>query len=66
MISDNNVLGDNAAKLLYQTFQKLIYFDNPKRGLRLCIPAGLIKEVFQLAHNELGHPGYAQMHERIT
>ena len=42
------------------------YFDDPEHGLRLCLPTGLIKEVFQLAHNELGHPGYACTHQCLT
>ena len=66
MISDNDLLGENAVKLPYRLVQKLIYFDDPEQGLRLCIPQGLTKEVFQLAHDELGHPGYACMHERLT
>ena len=60
MISDNDALEENAVKLPYHLIQKLIYFDDPEQGLCLCILTGLTKEVFQLAHDELGHPGYAQ------
>ena len=65
MILDNGALGENAAQLPYQLIQKLIYFNNPKQGIRLYIPQSLTKEVFQLAHNGLGHPGYAHMHEQL-
>ena len=63
MISDNNVLGENAIKLVYWLIQKLIYFDNSENDLCLCISADLIKEVFQLAHDELKHSEYAHMHK---
>ena len=66
MISDNDALGENAAKLSYCLVQKLIYFDDPEQGLHLCISEGLTKEVFQLAHDKLEHPGYACMHECLT
>ena len=65
MINDNDNLGQNAAKLPYRLIDSLLYFADEGR-LRLCIPASVEKEVFQLAHDELGHPGYARTHERLT
>ena len=65
MVKDNDNLGDNAAKLPYKLIDGLLYFADEGR-LRLCIPASVEKEVFQLAHDELGHPGYARTHERLT
>ena len=46
----------------------VIYYRDPDYGSRLCIPDNddLIKEVFQLVHDELGHPDYHRSHERLT
>ena len=65
MIQENDNLEENAAKLPYKMIDELLYFADEGR-LRLCIPAPVEKEVFQLAHDELGHPGYARTHERLT
>ena len=66
MVKANDDLGDNAAALPYKMVDGLLYFDDDEKGLRLCIPSSMEKEVFQLAHDELGHPGYARTHERLT
>lgn len=34
--------------------------------MRLCIPSSMEGEVFKLAHDEMGHPGYTRTHERLT
>ena len=65
-VKANNDLGDNAAKLPYQIEDDLLYFNDPDKGLRLCLPASMEAEVFKLAHDEMGHPGYARTHERLT
>ena len=44
----------------------MLYFDDDERGLRLVIPTAMEGEVFQLAHDEMGHPGYARTNERLT
>ena len=63
MILDNDTLRENTVKLSYCLIWKLIYFDNSKWGLHLCILTDLIKKVFQLAHNELSYPEYVCTHE---
>ena len=67
-VEANNDLGTNAAKLPYQLVDDLLYFNDPdpERGLRLCLPTSMEAEVFKLAHDEMGHPGYARTHERLT
>lgn len=65
-VEKNETLGSNAAKLPYRIIDKILYFDDDEKGLRLCVPSVLEKEVFQLAHDEMGHPGYARTHERLT
>ena len=45
---------------------ELLYFNDPDKGLRLCLPTSMETEVFKLAHDEMGHPGYARTHERLT
>ena len=63
---DNASLGNNAAKLPYKIVNKLLYFDDDEKGLRLYIPTVLEGKVFTLAYNEIGHPGYIRIHERLT
>ena len=62
------------ATLPYQIEGDLLYFKDDTRGLRLCIPEansdeeeqGIEAEIFRMAHDELGHPGYARTYERLT
>ena len=57
----NAGLGDNAARLPYKLINDLVYFDDPERGMRSCVPTRTLEhEVFKLAHDEMGHPGYAR------
>ena len=62
----NKDLGENAVKVPYKIVDDLLYFDNDEKGLRLCVPSSLEEEVFKLAHDEMGHPGYARIHEKLT
>ena len=66
MVKENGALGDDAADLAYKLVNDLLYFNDDERGLRLCIPSSMEHEVFKLAHDEMGHPGYARTHERLT
>ena len=65
-LRENDALGSNAAALPYRVINDLLYFDDDERGLRLCIPSSMEADVFKLAHDEMGHPGYARTHERLT
>lgn len=67
MLEDNDAMEDNAARMPFEIEHDLLYYQDPfGTGARLCVPdhGSLIKEVFQLAHDEAGHPGYARTHER--
>lgn len=67
MVKQNKDLGENAAKLAYEVVGQVLYFRDDEQGLRLCIPTSAIEaEVFKLAHDEMGHPGYARTHEKLT
>jgi len=66
MLNNNNTLGLNAAKLPYELKDELVYYKDIEKGPRLCIPHSLHGEVFKLAHDEMGHSGYACTHERLT
>ncbi len=66
LIQQNESLEENAAKMPYKIVDDLLYFDDDERGLRLCVPSAMEAEVFKLAHDEMGHPGYARTHERLT
>ena len=66
-VKANAELGDNAIRLSYKLINDLLYFDNAEIGMRLCVPTRALKhEVFKLAHDEMGHPGYARTHEKLT
>ena len=64
MVRDNE--GENGTRLPYRIVDCLLYFDDDEKGLRLCIPTAMEAEVFKLAHDEMGHPGYARTHEKLT
>ena len=66
MLLDNQRLADNAARLPFTLRRQLIYSDERELGLRLVIPTPIEKEIFVAAHNQLGHPGFARTHERVT
>lgn len=60
---------EDAATLPFERNKEgLIHYRDPEYGPRLCVPDydGLTKEVFQLTHDEMGHPGYHRTHERLT
>ena len=66
MIEENAGLRENAADIPYKLVRGLIYFKDPEQGMRLCIPQPLVHTVFNMIHDELGHPGYSRSHERLT
>lgn len=67
MLEDNAQLGLNVASLPFLIRDRLIYYRDPDRGDRLCVPDynGLVREMFQQAHNEAGHPDYTRTHKRL-
>ena len=66
-ISRNDALGTDTAKLPFILRDGLIYHkDQDNLRERLCVPDTLAMEVFQIAHDELGHPGYHRTHARVT
>ena len=65
-VRDNEALGENAAKLSYRIVDKLLYFNNDEKGLRLCVSSALEVEIFKLTHDEMRYSGYARTHERLT
>ena len=68
ILQNNESLNDNAINLPFIIDTDLIYYEDPECGRRLCIPDydDLVKDVFKMAHDEAGHPGYSRTHERIT
>jgi hypothetical protein len=51
-------------KLPYYLENNLLYTTS-KDVLRLCIPSTLIKEVFEMAHDNSGHQGFARTYEKL-
>jgi transposase InsO family protein len=67
MLKQNEARGTNAAKLPFIMKDQLIYHLDQTDGTeRLCIPDALTGDIFRIAHDELGHPGYHRTHERIA
>ena len=66
MIENNKALSENTVNLLYWLTKDLIYFNNVEWEAYLCISYSLIKEVFQLAHNELDYADYAHTHKCLS
>lgn len=67
LLQDNGRLAENAATLPFVLHRRLLYFDDRQLGRRLVIPSGTIEqEIFQAAHDQHGHPGFARTHERVT
>ena len=66
IIERNRALGEDAADLPYKLLRGLIYYKDVEFGLRLCVPQPLVGEVFNLAHDKLGHQGYDRTHQRLT
>ena len=67
--TNKNLPDQDASTLAFRRHDdELIYYMDPELSPRLCISDhdGLIKKVFQLAHDELGYPGYHRAHERLT
>ena len=66
MITKNAALLENAAVIPYRIVRQLIYYTDIERGLRLCIPRTVVRDVFRLAHNKSGHLGYNRTHEKLS
>ena len=66
VVRNNEALKKNVAKLSYRVINNLLYFNNNKRDLRLCISSLIKEEVFKLAYNKTGYLDYARTHERLT
>ena len=63
----NSNHGINKAKLPFVIKDDLLYHIDQNDGHeRICIPDTVCAEVFRLAHDELGHPGYYRTHERLA
>ena len=49
----------------YKVIDDLFYFDDDKRGLRLCVSIIIKIEIFKLTHNKMKHFDYAHTHKRL-
>lgn len=66
MLFNNNNLNKNAITLLYRIINDLLYFNDNKKGLRLCILTAIEAKIFKLTYNKIGHPGYGRTYKRLT
>ena len=63
---DNNTLEENIIKLLYRLINNLLYYDNNKRDLYLCISTLLKAKVFKLIYNEIRYLDYIKTYKKLT
>ena len=65
IVTINNGLKTNTAKLSYQIKDDLIYYKDPNLEDRLCIPGNkeLLKQVLNQVHDKISHVRYAQTHQ---
>ncbi|KAI1005443.1 hypothetical protein K3495_g2775 [Podosphaera aphanis] len=65
----NNSMDENASSLPFKLRNKLIYHVNKEtKTKRLCVPGdqAILKIIFNMAHDDVGHPGIRQTHFRVT
>ena len=56
----------NGIKLLYRVINKLLYFNDNEKRLRLYVLLIFKIKIFKLAYNEIRYLEYARTHERLT
>ncbi|KAF7852733.1 hypothetical protein EAF04_010926 [Stromatinia cepivora] len=67
-IEENSSLGINAADLPFEFKQGILYAkpDGIHTKRRPVVPKGMEGEMFEYAHDQIGHLGYDRTHERIS
>ena len=65
IIRDNEALRENAIKLSYHIVDKLLYFDNDEKRLRLYVSLILKIKIFKLTHNKIRYLKYVRTYERL-
>ncbi|KAI0998999.1 hypothetical protein K3495_g9197 [Podosphaera aphanis] len=69
ILQKNNSMGENASSLPFELRNNLIYHINKEtKTKRLCVPGdqAILKIIFKMAHDDVGHPGIRQTHFRVT
>ena len=61
----NITLKKNVAIMSYKIIDDLFYFDDDKRGLRLCVSTIIKTKVFKLTYDEMRHFNYVYTHKRF-
>jgi len=64
--SDHKLGPDHATNLPFILEKELIYHIDHEDHRRLYIPRSILKEVFELVYNQVGHPKYHRTHTRIV
>ena len=65
IITKNQALEENTIKLLYRIINKLLYFDDKKRDLRLYILTILKAKVFKLVYDKIRYSEYIKTYKRF-
>jgi Integrase zinc binding domain len=53
-------------KLPYTLENDLLYSTGNTHEKKLCIPRPLVQEIFEIAHDDAGHQGFARSYERLN
>ena len=51
--------------MLYKVIDDLLYFDDDKKDLRLCVLTVIKVEVFKLIYDKIRYFDYAHIHKRL-
>ncbi|KAI0996230.1 hypothetical protein K3495_g11949, partial [Podosphaera aphanis] len=68
LIKNNDGLSVDGANLPFSLFGDILYAkpDVLHENFRPVIPRSMEKDIFQIAHDQLGHVGYLRTHERLN
>jgi len=65
ILKRNNALKLDAARLLYEIRDDLIFYKDLEKESYLCILKSLYDRMFKIAHDDISYSGYAQIHKRL-
>ncbi len=66
ILKRNNALRPDAARLLYEIRDDLIFYKDFKKELHLCILKSLYDRMFKIAYDNIDHSEYVWIHEKLT
>ena len=65
ILERKNALRPDAARLLYEIRDDLIFYKDLEKEPHLCMSKSLYSRMFKIVYDNIDHSGYAQIHERL-